>query len=60
MATSLGAGGVVVDAALVGEEVLVDIEASLERAVGKDFRLNGGSTGGLDDGAGGALVLLSS
>ena len=49
-----------VDAALVGEEVLVDIEASLERAVGKDFRLNGGSTGGLDDGAGGALVLLSS
>jgi hypothetical protein len=59
VATSLGAGGVVIDAALEGEEVLIDIEPSLKGAVGKDFKLNGSSTGGLDDGAGSALVLLS-
>jgi len=37
VAAGLGTGGVVVDAALVGEEVLIDIEASLKRPVGKDF-----------------------
>ena len=59
MATSLGTRSVVVDATLVGEKVLIDIEASLKRAVSKNFGLNGSSTGGLDDGARSTLVLLS-
>ena len=40
MTASLGAGSVVVNAGLVGEEVLINIKAGLNRSVSIDLRLN--------------------
>jgi len=57
VATSNTAGDVVVDTAGVGEEVLVDGEGTLKRSVVVELVLDGGSSGGVHDGAGGALVL---
>jgi hypothetical protein len=58
VATSDTAGDVVVDTALVVEEVLIDGEGALHGSVVIELGLDAIDGGGVHDGAGLALVLL--
>ena len=60
MATSDTAGDVVVDTALVAEEVLIDGESAFHGTVVVELILDGVNGGGVDDGVGLALVLFPS